>query len=348
MNPHDKPTQALKRKSKTTLNTHKNTRHDPENMSRIETMLTVIGEALVDVVHQHDGETRAYPGGSPMNVAVGARRLGHPTNFVGHYGPDAYGKSIDAHLEASQVTLPFEHSAERTSVAQATIGADGAAEYEFDITWSLDSVAEKLTELARSSDAVHTGSIAAMLEPGAHVVAAAFEAARDSALLSYDPNCRPTLIHNVDEGRAWAEKFVSLSTVVKASDEDLQWLYPDRSLDDTARAWLDLGAELMVITRGEDGPIAFTKKYPEGISQPAHRVEVADTVGAGDSLMAALIAGLLDRGIAGAEARAKVAALTAEDIADLLRFSATAAGITVSRAGANPPTREELDAVLNG
>ena len=102
-------------------------------------MLTVIGEALVDVVHQHDGETRAYPGGSPMNVAVGARRLGHPTNFVGHYGPDAYGKSIDAHLEASQVTLPFEHSAERTSVAQATIGADGAAEYEFDITWSLDS-----------------------------------------------------------------------------------------------------------------------------------------------------------------------------------------------------------------
>jgi len=317
-------------------------------MSRIETMLTVIGEALVDVVHQHDGETRAYPGGSPMNVAVGARRLGHPTNFVGHYGPDAYGKSIDAHLEASQVTLPFEHSAERTSVAQATIGADGAAEYEFDITWSLDSVAEKLTELARSSDAVHTGSIAAMLEPGAHVVAAAFEAARDSALLSYDPNCRPTLIHNVDEGRAWAEKFVSLSTVVKASDEDLQWLYPDRSLDDTARAWLDLGAELMVITRGEDGPIAFTKKYPEGISQPAHRVEVADTVGAGDSLMAALIAGLLDRGIAGPEARAKVAALTAEDIADLLRFSATAAGITVSRAGANPPTREELDAVLNG
>ena len=111
-------------------------------MSRIETMLTVIGEALVDVVHQHDGETRAYPGGSPMNVAVGARRLGHPTNFVGHYGPDSYGKSIDAHLEESQVNLPFEHSAERTSVAQATIGADGAAEYEFDITWSLDSVAE--------------------------------------------------------------------------------------------------------------------------------------------------------------------------------------------------------------
>ena len=152
----------------------------------------------------------------------------------------------------------------------------------------------------------------------------------------------------MEQARQWAEKFVSLSSVVKASDEDLQWLYPERSLEDTARAWLDLGAELMVITRGEDGPIAYSKKYPEGISQPAYRVEVADTVGAGDSLMAALIAGLLDRGIAGPEARAKVAALAAEDIADLMHFSATAAGITVSCAGANPPTREELVAVLNG
>ncbi len=311
-------------------------------------MLTVIGEALVDVVHQHDGETHAYPGGSPMNVAVGARRLGHPTNFVGHYGDDTYGKSINEHLEASSVVLPFESTAERTSVAQATIGADGAAEYEFDIEWSLETIAEQLAELARTSDAVHTGSIAAMLEPGARVVAAAFEAARDTALLSYDPNCRPTLIHNVDEARAWAEKFVSLSSVVKASDEDLQWLYPERFLADTARAWIDLGAELMVITRGEDGPIAYSKTYPEGISQPAHRVQVADTVGAGDSLMAALIAGLLDRGICGADARKKIAALTAEDITELLRFSATAAGITVSRAGANPPTRDELVAVLNG
>ena len=311
-------------------------------------MLTVIGEALVDVVHQHDGETRAYPGGSPMNVAVGARRLGHPTNFVGHYGPDSYGKSIDAHLEESQVNLPFEHSAERTSVAQATIGADGAAEYEFDITWSLDSVAEKLTELARTSDAVHTGSIAAMLEPGAHVVAAAFEAARDSALLSYDPNCRPSIVSDRAAAQEWAERFVGLASVVKASDEDLTWLYPDRSLAETARAWVALGAELVVLTRGERGPIAYTRAYPEGIEEPAYRVQVADTVGAGDSLMAALICGLLDRGIAGSGARAKVAALEREEISELLRFSATAAGITVSRSGANPPNRHELLAVLNG
>ena len=114
-------------------------------------MLTVIGEALVDVVHQHDGETHAYPGGSPMNVAVGACRLGHPTNFVGHYGPDAYGESINAHLNASLGAAALSNPLRSgTSVAQATIGADGAAEYEFDIEWALDAIAEELAELART------------------------------------------------------------------------------------------------------------------------------------------------------------------------------------------------------
>ena len=187
-----------------------------------------------------------------------------------------------------------------------------------------------------------------MLEPGAHVVAQAFTAARESALISYDPNCRPTIISDRALARGWAEKFAALASVVKASDEDLTWLYPDRSLAETAHAWLNLGVELMVITRGEGGPIAYTRAYPNGIEEPAYRVEVADTVGAGDSLMAALIAALLDRDISGAQARSKLAALTREDIQNLLRFSATAAGITVSRSGANPPTREELNAVLNG
>jgi hypothetical protein len=142
-----------------------------------------------------------------------------------------------------------------------------------------------------------------MLEPGAHVVAQALTAARESALISYDPNCRPTIISDRALAQSWAEKFAALASVVKASDEDLTWLYPDRSLAETAHAWLDLGVELMVITRGEGGPIAYTRAYPNGIEEPAYRVEVADTVGAGDSLMAALIAALLDRGISGTQAR---------------------------------------------
>ena len=258
-------------------------------------MLTVIGEALVDVVHSNDAPMHAYPGGSPLNVAVGAARLGHKTRFIGHYGTDEHGASIAAHLSASKVQVPFEPRAARTSTAQAYIGEDGAARYEFDIDWSLDSYADDILALAPSCEALHTGSIGAMLEPGAHVVAQALTAARESALISYDPNCRPTIISDRALAQSWAEKFAALASVVKASDEDLTWLYPDRSLAETAHAWLDLGVELMVITRGEGGPIAYTRAYPNGIEEPAYRVEVADTVGAGDSLMAALIAALLDR-----------------------------------------------------
>ncbi|MDO4883387.1 MAG: carbohydrate kinase [Rothia sp. (in: high G+C Gram-positive bacteria)] len=311
-------------------------------------MLTVIGEALVDVVHKRGEQTRAYPGGSPMNVAVGVSRLGHTTQFVGHYGTDDYGRAISEHLSASGVTVPFAPAAARTSTAQAHIGQGGTAQYEFNIDWSLDAHAHELVELARASEALHTGSIGAMLEPGAHMVADALSTARESALISYDPNCRPSIVGDRSTAQGWAERFVALASVVKASDEDLTWLYPDRSLADTARAWLALGAELVVLTRGEKGPVAYTRTYPEGIEEPAYRVQVADTVGAGDSLMAALICGLLDRGIAGAKARAKVAALERGEISKLLRFSATAAGITVSRSGANPPNRNELLAVLNG
>ena len=221
-------------------------------------MLTVIGEALVDVVHSNDAPMHAYPGGSPLNVAVGAARLGHKTRFIGHYGTDEHGASIAAHLSASKVQVPFEPRAARTSTAQAYIGEDGAARYEFDIDWSLDSYADDILALAPSCEALHTGSIGAMLEPGAHVVAQALTAARESALISYDPNCRPTIISDRALAQSWAEKFAALASVVKASDEDLTWLYPDRSLAETAHAWLDLGVELMVITRGEGGPIAYT------------------------------------------------------------------------------------------
>ncbi len=107
-------------------------------------MLTVIGEALVDVVHSNDAPMHAYPGGSPLNVAVGAARLGHKTRFIGHYGTDEHGASIAAHLSASKVQVPFEPRAARTSTAQAYIGEDGAARYEFDIDWSLDSYADDI------------------------------------------------------------------------------------------------------------------------------------------------------------------------------------------------------------
>ncbi|KHE75593.1 MULTISPECIES: carbohydrate kinase family protein [Kocuria] len=306
-------------------------------------MLTVIGEALVDVVSREGEEPRAHVGGSPMNVAVGLARLGHDVQFLGRYGRDEYGRQVADHLTGNGVRLPFDADALPTSVAQATLDETGAASYDFQLDWSLDVSPERIDELLRDTDALHAGSIGAMLEPGATVVGQALERARGHALISYDPNCRPSIIPDSSDARARAEKIVALSHVIKASDEDLLWLYPHRSIEDSARAWLKAGARLVVVTRGVMGPWAVSRGTGrDGVEVPAARVTVADTVGAGDSFMAALLSGLADRNILGPTAASALDELDSAQLTELLRHAAAAAGVTVSRSGADLPTRADL------
>lgn len=306
-------------------------------------MLTVIGEALVDVVSREGEEPRAHVGGSPMNVAVGLARLGHDVQFLGRYGRDEYGRQVADHLTGNGVRLPFDADALPTSVAQATLDETGAASYDFQLDWSLDVSPERIDELLRDTDALHAGSIGAMLEPGATVVGQALERARGHALISYDPNCRPSIIPDSSDARARAEKIVALSHVIKASDEDLLWLYPHRSIEDSARAWLKAGARLVVVTRGVMGPWAISRGTGrDGVEVPAARVTVADTVGAGDSFMAALLSGLADRNILGPAAASALDELDSAQLTELLRHAAAAAGVTVSRSGADLPTRADL------
>ena len=306
-------------------------------------MLTVIGEALVDVVSREGEEPRAHVGGSPMNVAVGLARLGHDVQFLGRYGRDEYGRQVAAHLTGNGVRLPFDADALPTSVAQATLDETGAASYDFQLDWSLDVSPERIDELLRDTDALHAGSIGAMLEPGATVVGQALERARGHALISYDPNCRPSIIPDSSDARARAEKIVALSHVIKASDEDLLWLYPHRSIEDSARAWLKAGTRLVVVTRGAMGPWAVSRGTGrDGVEVPAARVTVADTVGAGDSFMAALLSGLADRNILGPTAASALDELDGAQLTELLRHAAAAAGVTVSRSGADLPTRADL------
>ncbi|WP_312918798.1 carbohydrate kinase [Kocuria sp.] len=306
-------------------------------------MLTVIGEALVDVVSREGEEPRAHVGGSPMNVAVGLARLGHDVQFLGRYGRDEYGRQVADHLTGNGVRLPFDADALPTSVAQATLDETGAASYDFQLDWSLDVSPERIDELLRDTDALHAGSIGAMLEPGATVVGQALERARGHALISYDPNCRPSIIPDSSDARARAEKIVALSHVIKASDEDLLWLYPHRSIEDSARAWLKAGARLVVVTRGVMGPWAVSRGTGrDGVEVPAARVTVADTVGAGDSFMAALLSGLADRSILGPAAASALDELDSAQLTELLRHAAAAAGVTVSRSGADLPTRADL------
>jgi fructokinase len=224
---------------------------------------------------------------------------------------------------------------------------DGAATYTFDLAWELPGLAERLPFMLQGTTLLHTGSIATMLAPGAAEVLAAVEHAHPASTISFDPNCRPSIITDADYARRQAEKFVTLSDIVKASDEDLAWLYPGMDPLESARRWLKLGGAegpaVVVVTRGAAGPWGITAAGEAEFAAP--RVEVADTVGAGDSFMAALLSGVVDRGLDGAQNRADLRALPAEGLTALLAHASRAAAVTVSRAGANPPTRAELNRV---
>ncbi|MGN6272712.1 MAG: carbohydrate kinase family protein [Protaetiibacter sp.] len=296
----------------------------------------VIGEALVDVV-----EGRAHVGGSPLNVSVGLARLGRPTRLLTRYGADDAGRLIDARLRENQVEVVHGMDADPTSSARVTLDAAGVPSYDFDIRWRLDDCSADRVLDSRTR-VVHTGSIATVLQPGADTVRDIVRSARAGALVTFDPNCRPSVVPDRALAVAHAEAFVALSDVVKASDEDLAWLYPMRSLEGTMRAWLELGATLVVATRGGEGACATTAEL--SVEVPGIAVEVADTVGAGDSFMAALIDALLDRASAGDAVAAALEDLTSRELGSILTQCARAAAITVSRPGADPPRRHELDA----
>jgi fructokinase len=307
-------------------------------------MLTVIGEALVDVVQRSSG-IEAHVGGSPLNVAVGLARLDHPVQFIGRYGRDTYGDSVAAHLRSSSVMVPLPPDEKPTSVATAQIDDDGAATYAFDLTWELPGLAGRLPLMLQGSTLLHTGSIATFLEPGAAEVLAAVEHAHPSSTISFDPNCRPSIITDVEYARTQAERFVVLADVVKASDEDLEWLYPGVDPVESARRWLSLGGEegpaLVVVTRGSRGPWGITRAGETQIAAPT--VNVVDTVGAGDSFMAGLLSAIVDHGLDGAQNRSDLRAMPVETLAAIMDHATRAAAVTVSRAGANPPTRAELN-----
>jgi fructokinase len=303
-------------------------------------VLTVIGETLIDEVVSDTAPRRAHVGGSPMNVAVGLARLGHPAQFVGRYGDDEYGHLIRRHLQENSVLFPIGPDAKPTSVATARLDPAGGASYQFQLVWELPGLKERTAALLEGTTLLHVGSIATMLEPGADEVLALVEAAHPLATVSYDPNCRPSIISDVDFARRQAERFVALADVVKASDEDLEWLYPGRPAMESAREWLALGPAVMIVTRGSRGPWGICAEGTAEVGAPV--TSVVDTVGAGDSFMAALLGALVDRELDGAQRRSDLRRITTEQLTEMLSYAAGAAAVTVSRAGANPPFRQEL------
>ncbi|WP_395801096.1 carbohydrate kinase [Arthrobacter sp. FW306-04-A] len=256
-----------------------------------DTTVTVIGESLVDIIRDPHGrsESQAHPGGSPLNVAVGAARLGLRTNLVTHYSQDPYGLMIDEHLRANAVDV-INGGTAPTSTALATLGPDGGAEYTFSITWDINGASLPAFTAVEDSTHLHTGSIATVLPPGDQTTLALVESAREHATINFDPNCRPAISPDAAVARQQSEVFVAASDIVKASDEDLRWLYPDRTPDETLEAWLALGPAVVALTRGASGPVVLSRNAR--VEMAAEAIIVADTVGAGDSFMAGLLSGL--------------------------------------------------------
>ncbi|MFF1529836.1 carbohydrate kinase [Cellulomonas sp. NPDC058312] len=300
----------------------------------------VVGEALVDVVLRPGADPAEHPGGSPANVAIGLGRLGRRVDLLTWLGPDAHGDLVRAHLADSGVhVLDGDRAPDRTSVARAHLDADGAATYEFDLAWDLPA---RWDEDEDAPAVVHTGSIATVIAPGGEAVARLLADRRATSALTYDPNLRPALMGSPVDTLPVVEHLVGLVDVVKVSDEDLAWLHPGVAPVEIARDWLSRGPALVVVTLGGEGAVAVTAAGDE-LTVTAPRVEVADTVGAGDSFMAGLIDGLWSAALLGADARTRIAAADRGTIEQILTRCVRIAAITVSRPGANPPTAADLE-----
>ncbi|BCW61692.1 carbohydrate kinase [Arthrobacter sp. StoSoilB22] len=294
------------------------------------TEVVVVGEALVDIVVTSHG-TAEHPGGSPANVAYGLGRLGVPTSLLTSIGDDHHGAAIERHLASAGVELlTGAPTGGRTATATATLASDGSAQYDFDIHWELPAIAPlSLPKI------LHTGSIATFLEPGAAAVRELLAQVHQRCVVTYDPNIRPALVGSQAQAITVFEELIPFTDVVKLSDEDAHWLYPKDSLENISQRVLDLGAGLVVVTKGSEGSMLSTPAAR--VLVPSVRSTVADTIGAGDSYMSALIYGLLQTGANG---------LTPEVLKTLGSRATKAAAITVRRAGANPPTSDELLAEL--
>ena len=306
------------------------------------TRVLLVGEALVDIVTTHTGRTEEHVGGSPANVALTLARLGRDVALLTTTGDDERGARIRAQLRRNEVRLiPDAPTPVPTSTAAAALAEDGQATYDFELAWQLPQAAlDAVLQTLGDYECVHTGSIAAVLAPGADQVARLLDAAASTATISYDPNARPAIMGDAMTVRPRIAAMIARADVVKCSDEDAAWLYPDVDADELAQQWLGSGPALVVMTRGGEGALGWCRAGRVEIPSPV--VTVADTVGAGDSFSGALIDALAQRDLLGADRRDQLRAISTEQVRSVLRHAAAVAAITVSRPGADPPRKEEL------
>ncbi|HTN59884.1 MAG TPA: PfkB family carbohydrate kinase [Protaetiibacter sp.] len=296
----------------------------------------VVGETLIDVVHAEGDQPTEKVGGSATNTAVALRRLGRDVLMATSFGRDERGAAIAEFLEAERIPLAVDpYVIPHTSTATATIGADGAASYTFDLDWRLG----ELLPGARP-ELVHVASLGAVVPPGSDAVLAMVRDLAASTTVSYDLNLRPAMVDYQSDLAGAVRQLVDIAHIVKASDEDLAMLFPRLSWQDAARELLAHGPALVAITLGDKG--CAWVDADGTVSVPAHPTTVVDTIGAGDTFGAALLDGLWRQQLL---EPARTGRLEVDDAtrAAILTRAARAAAICVARRGANPPTLAELD-----
>jgi fructokinase len=305
-------------------------------------MILISGEALIDLIPdpEHEGRYDAVLGGSPYNVALGLARLGGPACFISRLSADANGEALAASLADEGVDLSLVARDPRpTTLAFVMRGtAQTGSRYSFYLDGTCyDGEWPFPAQWPASARHLHVGSFAAVERHGARVAQAMQQAAAE-ATVSFDPNIRPFVTPDRDRVLARVEAEVALAHIVKASEEDLAWLYPGRGLEDTLRAWAALGPQICIATLGAEGALAYLGAQRLEIAP--RRIALVDTVGAGDSFMSSLLFAMNRDGALGAGAPkptvAKLAAWT--------DFAARASAITCTRKGSNPPTLAEVEA----
>jgi fructokinase len=303
-------------------------------------VIVVGGEALIDMVLDGDGTRRPSPGGGPFNTARALARLGVPTAFLGHLSDDEYGRLLADRLAADGASLALATVGhEPTTMAVATVDADGLAEYEFVIQGtSAPNLTRDMLPRALPSEvnALHIGTLGLVLEPMASSLTELVKREGQSRLVMLDPNIRPLLISD-GAYRPRLDRLIAQSTIVKASAADLAWLYPGLDHVAAVERILAAGVHLVLVTLGADGAYGATQNHRVGVN--ANPVQVVDTIGAGDAFGAAVLAWLYDR-----DRLRPDFSLTAQELESLLRFSCLAAALTCTRSGADPPWRSEMEA----
>jgi fructokinase len=322
-------------------------------------MIVVIGEALIDLIESkaQSGSYQAVVGGANANVAIALARAGTPQQLLARISSDSFGQKIRTRLESNGVGLDYAIDApEATSLAIASIGPNGGAKYSFYVEGTADwnftekelPTAAKLAEIG--AKALQFGCLTMALGPGNKIIeswASEFFKA-GSLTLSHDINVRPALGFDVAIERERVERINSISHIVKASDDDINWLYglaPGASVDEIVRGWIGEREQIVFVTRGADG-VSIYRKNKVRIDIPSRAVQVQDTVGSGDTFCAHMLSGLLAIDALGTAPDQKLAAVTGDRLVAITRLAAIAASIACEKVGAEPPTREELAAVV--